>query len=1266
MFVHIVFESDYAYVHNKMINKYFDSSEHLFLIVGRAMWDDTKEYTFINSIKVNSFDDREIVRILESCTGIIIHGLFFNQVIDYFFKSQHLLSKVHWVIWGGDVNFYREVGSPTNPYELEEKRKAIIKKIFMISAAVKDDYNVAKEVYKTEAGFMYGIYPALIDFDYLDTIKNKQKTTDEINILAGTSSTISNRHNEILELLSKFKDEKIKIYCPLVYGDKTLGEKVAALGHDLFGEKFVPLFKFQPFKEYADFLSTIDVVVLNHNRQQGVGNTINLLYLGKKVFLRKEIATFSHFTEKGVKLYNTSDIAGLDFKSFYKYNKVDAIKASKFLKDEYSFEKQASLWKDIFSNFKKQLKSDKKSEENNEDAKNKCYEILSEDPENSDAYYQLGDINYSLKNYEIALRNYKSAFQFSGDGLEAAFKIVLSYLAMSRLEEATKFLKKIIIKNPYDKNLLLLCKELNVTMEWDDIKEYSSLKLYAGDIPERDEYKKLIGLSIEKKDHRHILHDMTNPFPLKDNSVDSFQAEDVFEHIPYEKLPAVFDEIYRVLKPGATFRLSIPDYGCDILYERSLKDSSGKIIFDAGGGGTIENPGHLWFPVISNVEELLQKTEFVKSGIVDLLHYYNSDGSSVLNNIDYSKGFVARTPDNDKRVQSPRRPMSFVIDLIKSPAESSNLSLNINPDKVYQTNTNLIGLKNENDRTNDVPVILICYNRPWHTQQVLNSLKQNDIKNLYIFCDAPKTPKNIEEVNAVRNLIKSIDWTHPKVVYQTENQGLAKSIVTAANLVFEKYDRLVLLEDDCVPQKYFFDFMYTCLNKYEKNEKIYGISGYSIPIPNEILSEYPNDLYFCPRIGSWGWATWKRAWKHKINDLNFLNDELLKKNVDINQGGDDIPVMFEQMRNGSLKDVWTMSWLLSVYLNNGVYIYPTKSHIANIGLDGTGVHCGKTNKFDTVMALNKPSVYPADVVINKQLLQHFVNKHNLQESNPIPKTTSPEKREPNYKATALDVYKTILSKDLNKGNFNKLLNLGCGNRFHKDWVNVDFVSYSKEVMELDLKNPLPFSDGSFDVVYHSHILEHFQKAFAPKFLKNCFNVLRKGGIIRVVVPDLEQIAKYYLDLMGKSLTGDLNAQAKYDWIMLELFDQTVRNYSGGEMLKYWQQQEIPAEAFVVARMGSEAKDVINSVRKNRGQNNNGNGKEPDPTKIGKFRLSGEVHQWMYDRYSLSKLLKDAGFTNIKVTTAFESMIPNFNKYNLDIEPDNSIRKPDSLFMEAIK
>ena len=134
-----------------------------------------------------------------------------------------------------------------------------------------------------------------------------------------------------------------------------------------------------------------------------------------------------------------------------------------------------------------------------------------------------------------------------------------------------------------------------------------------------------------------------------------------------------------------------------------------------------------------------------------------------------------------------------------------------------------------------IPVALVCYNRPWHTFEVLKALEEHDIQNLFIFSDAPKTEKDVQNVLKTRSLFECVKWTKPEIILQEENQGLAKSIVSAVNYVFEKSDRLILLEDDCVPKKYFFDYMEKCLTKYEANERIFGITGYSVPIPEKFL-----------------------------------------------------------------------------------------------------------------------------------------------------------------------------------------------------------------------------------------------------------------------------------------------------------------------------------------------------------------------------------------------------------------------------------------------
>lgn len=271
------------------------------------------------------------------------------------------------------------------------------------------------------------------------------------------------------------------------------------------------------------------------------------------------------------------------------------------------------------------------------------------------------------------------------------------------------------------------------------------------------------------------------------------------------------------------------------------------------------------------------------------------------------------------------------------------------------------------------------------------------------------------------------------------------------------------------------------------------------------------------------------------------------------------------------------------------------------------------------------------------------------------------------------------------------LNLGCGKRFHTEWTNIDFVSRSPYVKAHNLLHGIPFPDESFEVVYHSHVLEHFTKTDGEKFLRECFRVLKLNGIIRIAVPDLEQIAREYLKNLELALQGDMKAKANYEWIMLEMYDQAVRTKSGGGMADYIFQEIIPNEEYVFQRIGEEGialrQEYLNRINQPLEQMTTRDKKSiirkilrkgkfllmkmilsEENLKfieIGRFRLSGEVHQWMYDRYSLTKLLQSVGFHNIKIKTAFESDIPNWNSFELESK-NGIIFKPDSLFIEAIK
>lgn len=267
----------------------------------------------------------------------------------------------------------------------------------------------------------------------------------------------------------------------------------------------------------------------------------------------------------------------------------------------------------------------------------------------------------------------------------------------------------------------------------------------------------------------------------------------------------------------------------------------------------------------------------------------------------------------------------------------------------------------------------------------------------------------------------------------------------------------------------------------------------------------------------------------------------------------------------------------------------------------------------------------------------------------------------------------------------RLLNIGCGNRFHAAWVNIDLVSRSGDVIQHDLMRGLPFDDNSFDGVYHSHVLEHLEPEQGSALLREGQRVLKPGGVLRVVVPDLEGIVREYLRALDRANAGEPQAQDDHHWMTIELLDQMVRSRSGGRMADCFRQAATADHSLVKQRMGGEVfgpaavavkhrnlkASVFKRWRRLRQKVANVAvavlvGRQGSRAfREGTFRHSGEIHRWMYDRVSLSNLLSEVGFEAIQSCAADESGIQGFAGFQLDTV-DGRIRKPDSLFMEGSK
>ena len=268
------------------------------------------------------------------------------------------------------------------------------------------------------------------------------------------------------------------------------------------------------------------------------------------------------------------------------------------------------------------------------------------------------------------------------------------------------------------------------------------------------------------------------------------------------------------------------------------------------------------------------------------------------------------------------------------------------------------------------------------------------------------------------------------------------------------------------------------------------------------------------------------------------------------------------------------------------------------------------------------------------------------------------------------------------------LSVGCGRKFHPAWTKIDMAASDPAVQAVNLIKGIPFETNRFDLVCHSQVLEHIPKDKAPAFLAECMRVLKPGGILRVVVPDLEDLASEYLRLLRTNLAQPSpESEADYDWIVLEMYDQVVRHHSDGAMAEYLRQPAIVNEDYVVGRVGRVARNLIGQSRQPtaaaaRSLADRPTGATPaklggwlrqhwhrrfgsEAVRVGSFRLGGKVHLWIYDRIWLSRVLGQAGLVDVQQSNARTSAAPDWGCYELDVR-DGAVPDPASLFMEARK
>ncbi|KAF2332512.1 glycosyltransferase family protein [Flavobacterium daemonense] len=286
------------------------------------------------------------------------------------------------------------------------------------------------------------------------------------------------------------------------------------------------------------------------------------------------------------------------------------------------------------------------------------------------------------------------------------------------------------------------------------------------------------------------------------------------------------------------------------------------------------------------------------------------------------------------------------------------------------------------------PIALFCYKRLDTLIKTVEALQKNNLaaeSELYVFLDAAKNEEEKYAVNDVRNYIKTIEGFKKIIISESEfNRGLATSIIEGVNQILKNNETVIVLEDDLVSSPNFLDFMNQALNFYKEAEKVFSITGFSIPIN---CGKSSLDVYFTTRSSSWGWATWKNRWQNidwEIADYHEFNNNR-KSRRDFNKMGSDMSTMLDRQMQGKINS-WAIRWCYHQFKNNLFSIHPFVSKIDNIGFDSADA-CNtkeKFNRYETLLDKSNTTEFRfsydfcLEPVIIKQFTRPFSISSRLQ------------------------------------------------------------------------------------------------------------------------------------------------------------------------------------------------------------------------------------------------------------------------------------------------
>lgn len=266
------------------------------------------------------------------------------------------------------------------------------------------------------------------------------------------------------------------------------------------------------------------------------------------------------------------------------------------------------------------------------------------------------------------------------------------------------------------------------------------------------------------------------------------------------------------------------------------------------------------------------------------------------------------------------------------------------------------------------PIVVFAFNRVDTLKNTIESLKKNkEAKDseLYIFVDGPRANREgeKEQVYAVQEYVKTISgFKNIQYTFSETNKGLAPSVISGTTTIINRYEKVIVVEDDLYVSPCFLTYMNTLLDKYQNDQRIFQISGYGLKI--KVPDDYKYDIYMHIRAHSWTWATWKDRWDSidwEVKDYPKLVKDKRKQKA-FNKGGSDLFKMLKDYMEGR-NNSWYIRFTYSMFLQKKYSISPVKSLVINDGFRSQSTHCNTYNRY-TVDFFNE---FKTEFAIPKQI-----------------------------------------------------------------------------------------------------------------------------------------------------------------------------------------------------------------------------------------------------------------------------------------------------------